>query len=161
MQLFPKDSSVPELENYRSLANAVTSGSKVKLLGLVGLDAAPAVRRRQLEEHGVSCCFQRIAGSKTITKLRILSRHQQLLRVDFEDHFPAWNVEILHSVYLEQLMVLDAVILSDFAKVILRRIDMLINAARQAGKPVIIDPKGTDFERYRGGDDDYAESFGI
>jgi D-beta-D-heptose 7-phosphate kinase/D-beta-D-heptose 1-phosphate adenosyltransferase len=98
----------------------------------------------------VSSDFEPVPGSRTITKLRILSKHQQLIRLDFEDGFPACDGSgILHR-YLQALPRAKAVILSDYAKGVLRDTQPLIKAARQRGLPVVIDPKGTDFERYRG-----------
>lgn len=130
--------------------NSAVLGAKVHLLGLAGRDPAADQIERMLAERRVSCSLQRVEGSKTITKLRILSRHQQLIRLDFEDQFPRWDFDALLQEYGRLLAGVDVVILSDYAKGALRRSAELVNAARGAGKRVIIDPKGTDFERYRG-----------
>ncbi len=130
--------------------NAAVLGAKTQLLGLAGQDATADQVETLLQARGVACQLQRVPGSKTITKLRIISRHQQLIRLDFEDHFPNWNADALLKDFTARLPTVDAVILSDYAKGVLRRSADLVKAARAAGKPVIIDPKGTDFERYRG-----------
>jgi D-beta-D-heptose 7-phosphate kinase/D-beta-D-heptose 1-phosphate adenosyltransferase len=130
--------------------NAAVLGAKTQLLGLAGADATADQVESLLRERGVHCQLQRVPGSKTITKLRIISRHQQLIRLDFEDHFPNWDADALQADFVARLNQVDAVILSDYAKGVLRRSVDLVKAARAAGKPVIVDPKGTDFERYRG-----------
>ena len=130
--------------------NAAVLGAKSHLLGLAGRDPAADQIERMLAERNVSCTLQRVEGSKTITKLRILSRHQQLIRLDFEDHFPRWDFDALLREYHRLLDGTDVVILSDYAKGALRRSAELVKAARALGKKVIIDPKGTEFERYRG-----------
>jgi D-beta-D-heptose 7-phosphate kinase/D-beta-D-heptose 1-phosphate adenosyltransferase len=130
--------------------NAAMLGARTQLLGLAGQDTAADTVEKMLTERGVTCRLQRVSGSKTITKLRVLSRHQQLIRLDFEDHFLNWDADALQLDFAERLAHVDAVILSDYAKGVLRRSPDLIAAARKAGLPVIVDPKGTDFERYRG-----------
>lgn len=130
--------------------NMAVLGSRTLLLGLVGDDVSANRIEELLAAHGVQSRFQRVPGSKTITKLRVVSRHQQLIRLDFEDHFPDWDAEALAADFAGRLSEIDVVILSDYAKGVLRQSADLVKAARAAGKPVIIDPKGTDFERYRG-----------
>jgi D-beta-D-heptose 7-phosphate kinase/D-beta-D-heptose 1-phosphate adenosyltransferase len=130
--------------------NSSVLGAQTRLLGLVGSDSIADQVQALLQSGGVVSQLQRVPGSKTITKLRIVSRHQQLIRLDFEDHFPKWDAEALLSDFTAQLTDVDIVILSDYSKGALRSSTDLISAARAARKQVIIDPKGTDFERYRG-----------
>lgn len=130
--------------------NAAVLGARTHILGLVGHDSAAELIESILLDSGVSCHFQRVGGSRTITKLRVLSRHQQLIRLDFEDDFSNWNANALFDEFVARLPATDAVILSDYSKGVLRRCDELVAAARKLGKPIIVDPKGTDFERYRG-----------
>jgi len=130
--------------------NVATLGGKPKLLGLVGDDFAARQLAEMVEKQGVTPLLQQVAGSRTIKKLRIVSKHQQLLRADFEDHFPQMAPAELHRAYAAQLADVDVVVLSDYAKGALRGSAELIAAARAAGKPVVVDPKGSDFNRYRG-----------
>lgn len=130
--------------------NAAALGADTHLLGLVGADAKADQIEQLLCAQHVYCQLQRVPDSKTITKLRILSRNQQLIRLDYEDHFPNWDSSALELDFLAQLPNADAVILSDYDKGVLRNAAALINAATAFGKPVIIDPKGTDFSRYKG-----------
>jgi D-beta-D-heptose 7-phosphate kinase/D-beta-D-heptose 1-phosphate adenosyltransferase len=130
--------------------NATLLGVRTQLLGLVGQDGAADTLEKMLTERGVLCRLQRVSGSNTIMKLRVLSRHQQLIRLDFEDYFNNWDADTLLDDFTQHLAHVDAVVLSDYAKGVLRNSIDLIAAARKAGLPVIVDPKGTDFERYRG-----------
>merc|ERR1712000_68830 len=98
----------------------------------------------------VDCCFLQHPQLPTITKLRVMSRHQQLIRLDFEEAFHAADLSRLNSDFDERLPNADVVILSDYGKGALSNPQYLINAARRAGKYILVDPKGTDFERYRG-----------
>jgi len=130
--------------------NAAVLGADTRLLGLVGSDDRADLIEQMLSSQNVSCNLQRVPESKTITKLRILSRNQQLIRLDYDDHFPDWDADLLENDFLSQLQNVDVVILSDYAKGVLRNSDVLIRAARAACKPVIVDPKGADFSRYHG-----------
>ncbi|NBO41919.1 MAG: bifunctional D-glycero-beta-D-manno-heptose-7-phosphate kinase/D-glycero-beta-D-manno-heptose 1-phosphate adenylyltransferase HldE [Betaproteobacteria bacterium] len=131
-------------------ANTAALGVKTVLMGLVGEDEPANHMQQLLSERVIDAHLQTVKGSKTITKLRIISRQQQLIRLDFEDHFPQWQADAFLQTYQAQLAHVDAVILSDYAKGALRCAADMVKLARAAGKPVIIDTKGTDFERYRG-----------
>ena len=130
--------------------NVATLGGRVDLVGLVGADEPAALLRQRLEAGGVACRFVPVAGSQTITKLRILSRHQQLIRLDFEDGFAAAPSADVTRAMVDHLDTAGAVVLSDYAKGTLADAQALVRAARARGLPVVVDPKGSDFERYRG-----------
>lgn len=130
--------------------NASSMGAHVMLLGLVGADKTSDELEGMLQQSAVKCRLQRIEGSQTIQKLRVLSRNQQIVRLDFEDHFPDWNPVGLLEDYMSALPTTDVVILSDYAKGMFRQVSNLPELARKSGIPVVIDPKGTDFDRYRG-----------
>jgi D-beta-D-heptose 7-phosphate kinase/D-beta-D-heptose 1-phosphate adenosyltransferase len=130
--------------------NAAALGSGVRLLGFTGDDAEARALETALSEGAVDCRFLRDPAIATLVKLRVLSRHQQLIRLDFEDGFAACDADGLGRAFGEELGQADAVVLSDYGKGTLGRIEELIAAARAAGKPVLVDPKGTDFRRYRG-----------
>ncbi len=130
--------------------NIAALGGKSTLLGVVGQDEAGETLRTLLENRGVECHFQQEKAVPTSTKLRVMSRHQQLIRLDFEERFDAFSLEPLHQLFAAQIENCGAVILSDYGKGTLAQVQSLIQAARKAGKPVLIDPKGTDFSKYRG-----------
>ncbi len=130
--------------------NIAALGGIPALIGLTGQDEASDALRRKLETQGVNCHFERLEGYSTITKLRVMSRHQQLIRLDFEDGFQGHDPQEMVASFARHVAATGAVILSDYGKGTLRAVQELISAARQAGKPVLVDPKGTDFARYRG-----------
>ncbi len=130
--------------------NIAALGAHTILLGLTGGDEAAGTLERSLVAAGVECRFQEIEAASTITKLRVLSRHQQLIRLDFEDGFDRTGNDALHAEYEESLVQADVVVLSDYGKGTLHRVERFIASARDAGKPVLVDPKGGDFSPYRG-----------
>lgn len=130
--------------------NIQTLGARATLLSMVGADAAAQTLRALLEQHGIETVLGEDPGMDTIVKLRVIGRAQQMLRIDFEkepDH------EVLAGMlgrYEQLLPQHDAVLFSDYGKGGLAHIPRMIELARQAGKPVLIDPKGSDWARYRG-----------
>lgn len=130
--------------------NIARLGGKAELLAITGQDDAGKQLANSLGDSGVDCDFLEAPETHTITKLRVLSRHQQLIRLDFEDGFVNADHEPLLARFRECLNDSGVVILSDYGKGTLQPVQTLIREARAAGKPVLIDPKGSDFERYRG-----------
>jgi len=130
--------------------NVKALGARVTLLTVVGTDEPARRLRTLLEEQGVNALLGSDAQLFTIVKLRVIGRAQQLLRVDFEnqpDH------EVLASMladYEQALPEHDAVLFSDYGKGGLTHITTMIELARAAGKPVLVDPKGDDYSRYKG-----------
>lgn len=129
--------------------NIAHIGGQAHLLGLTGQDENADKLSECLSDAGVNCHFQTLAGFPTITKLRVMSRHQQLIRLDFEQGFDAEQSEQLQQPFDACLEDVDLVILSDYGKGTLSQIQNLIQTAKKAGKKVLIDPKGTDFSRYQ------------
>lgn len=129
--------------------NVTAVGGRAILMGVVGEDAAGRQIERLLQEFGVECRLHRQAP-RTITKLRILSRHQQLIRLDFEDHVGSIDFGGFLDDYARHLAQVDCVVLSDYAKGTLAPVAEMIRLARSRGVPVLIDPKGADFTRYAG-----------
>lgn len=130
--------------------NIAALGGQVSLLGLTGDDAAASQLQERLESAAVRCHLQREAAYPTITKLRIVSRHQQLIRLDFEDGFPGYEGSALLDQFASLLPDFDVVVLSDYGKGTLSDPQAWIQRATVAGLPVLVDPKGRDFTRYRG-----------
>ena len=130
--------------------NVAALGGQGSVLGLTGRDEAADALARTLLNAGVECHFERLEGFPTVTKLRVLSRHQQLIRLDFEDGFPGCDLAGLNRRFADNVEDAGVVVLSDYSKGTLREAAKLIERARAAGKPVVIDPKGTDFTPYRG-----------
>ena len=120
------------------------------LVGLTGQDEPASILKSRLSHQGVNCQFVELADCTTITKLRVLSRHQQLIRLDFEDGFHADSGEHLLQAYQSQIAAHDVIVFSDYQKGTLRDLPKLIALAKEQGKKVIIDPKGSDFSIYQG-----------
>ncbi len=130
--------------------NIASLNVPVELLGLTGKDEAGSALSRLLQQHKIQCNFVQLETHPTITKLRILSRHQQLLRLDFEEDFHQVTSEQLLEKLKSAVKNYGVLVLSDYGKGTLNQVQAMIQVARAANIPVLIDPKGTDFERYRG-----------
>ena len=130
--------------------NVKSLGAQATLLTVVGDDEPARKLRRLLEQHGVAALLGSDPQLYTIVKLRVIGRSQQLIRIDFEnqpDH------EVLAGMLSDFERVLadhDAVLFSDYGKGGLTHIPRMIELARAARKPVLIDPKGSDYSRYAG-----------
>ena len=130
--------------NIRSL------GIRASLMTVIGNDEPGHILADLLEKAGIGTMLHVDASLSTTVKLRIVARQQQMLRADFENH-P--NNEVLAALlgdYETTIASVDAVILSDYGKGGLDHIKQMISEARRHRKPVLIDPKGDDYERYRG-----------
>lgn len=130
--------------------NIAALGAGVSLIGASGDDEAADALITRLNAANVHCDFQRSDQHPTITKLRVISRHQQLIRMDFEEPFTQEDVATLQEKASRQLPHIGALILSDYAKGVLSNPQGIIAEARAVKVPVLVDPKGCDFERYRG-----------
>ena len=129
--------------------NITALGGQSRLLSLTGNDEPASVLKSLLEKNNIDCHFVTVEGSSTVTKLRIISRQQQLIRLDFEDGFVNSDSRAIEEAFSQQLDQIDVVILSDYGKGTLDDVNRLILMAREKGQPVLVDPKGTDFNRYR------------
>ena len=130
--------------------NIASLGGQVHIIGLTGDDEPAKVLSNTLEGLKVHCDFVALPEYPTITKLRVISRGQQLIRLDFEDEFKNIDPQLILARMENALPTMKAVILSDYAKGALEHAQQFIQKARAANVPVFIDPKGADFERYRG-----------
>ncbi|BAK77986.1 rfaE bifunctional protein [Pseudogulbenkiania sp. NH8B] len=130
--------------------NIAGLGGKATILSVVGDDEAASALERLMDADGIATSFKRDAGISTTIKLRVVARQQQLIRLDFED---APSHEILADKLDEYAAIVadhDVVILSDYGKGGLTHVSRMIELARAAGKPVLIDPKGDDYSKYAG-----------
>lgn len=130
--------------------NLAALGVAVSLVGVIGTDEPGDLLVERLAALGIDARLHRRADVPTITKLRILSQHQQLLRLDFERSLAPCDTDPLPALVAERLAGSDLLLLSDYAKGTLTNPQTLIAAARHLGKPILVDPKGRDFARYRG-----------
>lgn len=129
--------------------NVAALGATVSLAGLVGKDEAGKALLDGLHERHIDVSKITRTDAPTITKLRVLSRNQQLIRLDTEEIAPAVPAALGED-FAALLPQASVVILSDYAKGALADVAAMIGLAREAGVPVLVDPKGSDFARYRG-----------
>lgn len=129
--------------------NIAALGAPVTLLGLTGKDEAATILADQLAAADVQHDLCRLDTLSTIMKLRVISRHQQLLRLDFEEKITPSHTPVLFARYQQHLAKANLVILSDYNKGTLSDPQQFIQAARQLKIPVLVDPKGNDFNIYR------------
>jgi rfaE bifunctional protein kinase chain/domain len=130
--------------------NVAALGAKASLLSVVGRDEAGRRLRQLLKSAHIAASLHNDATVATTVKLRVIGRRQQLLRADFET-LPGHEVLASKLQDFQRLLKgCDVVILSDYGKGGLAHIARMIALARRHGKPVLVDPKGEDYSRYRG-----------
>ena len=130
-------------------SNIVALGAQASLLTVVGDDEAGHQLEKLLANSGVKPYFGRDAKLKTTVKLRVIGRQQQLIRLDFENT-PENEVLAFQTSTFEKLCPAhDAVLFSDYSKGCLTHISTMIDHAKAAGMVVLIDPKGSDYSRYK------------
>lgn len=127
-------------------------GCKTLLLGITGQDEAANTLKDQLSAADIQHDLCETPNLKTIVKLRVISRHQQLLRLDFEDRLHVLDNNQLIDKYKKQLSQAKLIILSDYQKGTLADPQTLIALAKSARIPVLVDPKGSDFSIYQHAD---------
>jgi D-glycero-beta-D-manno-heptose-7-phosphate kinase len=129
--------------------NVVTLGAKASLLTVVGDDEASHKLEALVAQTGIQTHFGRDEHLTTTVKLRVIGRQQQLIRLDFENT-PKTEILASQSATFQALLPgHDAVLFSDYGKGGLAHISDMIAGAHAAGKAILIDPKGSDFSRYR------------
>lgn len=130
--------------------NIAAMGAKVALLAVVGDDEPADILADLLKQDGIDNYLFRSTSMPTVCKLRVLARHQQLIRLDFEEAPDESCLKEIKLKFGELVGQYDALILSDYGKGVLNEVALMIAAARAAGKPVLIDPKGADYSKYAG-----------
>ncbi len=130
--------------------NITALGGEATLLAVAGSDEAASSLERLLAAERVKSSLHRDAGLSTTVKLRVIGQQQQLLRIDFERPPSPRALAAKLDEYERLVDGADAVVLSDYGKGGLERVQEMIVAARRLKKPVLVDPKGWDYARYRG-----------
>jgi len=130
--------------------NITALDGQCTLLSVVGNDEAARILEGLLATDRVRASLHRDPDLSTTVKLRVVGQQQQLLRIDFE-RAPSHEALAAKLDEYERLVdAADAVVLSDYGKGALERVPDMIRLARSHGKPVLVDPKGEDYARYRG-----------
>ncbi len=128
--------------------NLVSLGIDTTLIGVVGEDEEAAELRAVLEEKQIRCRFETVRNWPTTTKTRVQSRGQQLIRLDREEPGTSGS-GALTALLKKELKTATAVIMSDYAKGALASVSDMIRLCRGANIPVLVDPKGPAFDKYR------------
>lgn len=129
--------------------NVVTLGAQASLLTVVGDDEASHKLEALVAKTGIRTYFGRDADLKTTVKLRVIGRQQQLIRLDFENTPKSELLASQTATFANLLPQHGAVLFSDYGKGGLAHVSDMIDRARDAGKPILIDPKGSDYSRYQ------------
>lgn len=130
--------------------NARALDAQVALLSVVGADEAGRVLAQLMRQEDVVASLHEDAALSTTIKLRVIARQQQMLRVDFESQPTHEVLRQKLAEYEKRLAECDVVVLSDYGKGGLTHIADMLRLAREAGRPVLVDPKGDDYGRYAG-----------
>ena len=130
--------------------NITSLGAQARLLSVYGSDEAGNDLKQLLRDYGVSDHCLQAEGFVTTTKLRVLSQHQQLIRLDFETISEAGQGDGVRARYAELVPDIDLVVLSDYGKGIVSNAGAFIGLAASRGKRVLVDPKSRDFSIYAG-----------
>ena len=133
--------------------NLSSLGSKVSLIGISGKDSSSAQILKLLKENKIKSELVK-SSLPTITKLRLLSSKQQLLRVDNEEEFTKddWSSAKRRFDKSISLKGNNLLIISDYGKGTLQDIPAIIQKAKKLKKTVLVDPKGDNFSKYKGAD---------
>ena len=130
--------------------NIASLGAPCNLVGIVGEDKNAEILEKIVRNHKISPDFILSKDHPTITKLRVLSRNQQLLRLDMEDSFFDIDETMVLDAFSKSISDSKVIIFSDYGKGSLASVQKMITIANQKNIPCLIDPKGTDFEKYSG-----------
>ncbi|MFK7964299.1 MAG: D-glycero-beta-D-manno-heptose-7-phosphate kinase [Burkholderiaceae bacterium] len=130
--------------------NLSSLGVSTPLLGIVGEDAAGKQVSTLLDTSGIESFLVVDPSVPTTVKLRVIGRQQQLLRVDFEEMPEPASLADKFSAFQQQLSDASVLVLSDYGKGALGRVEQLIEASVAANVPIVVDPKGDDYQRYAG-----------
>jgi rfaE bifunctional protein kinase chain/domain len=130
--------------------NAAALGAHCGLLGVVGNDEAGDEVEQILRESSIDSYLKRDEAISTIVKLRVIGRQQQMVRIDFEEAPSETTLRDKLTQFKAVLPDYDVIIFSDYNKGSLVNVAEMIRMAREAGKTVMVDPKGDDFTPYRG-----------
>ncbi|QCI19644.1 MAG: D-glycero-beta-D-manno-heptose-7-phosphate kinase [Buchnera aphidicola (Brevicoryne brassicae)] len=129
--------------------NIADIGCKSKIIGFIGMDYEGLILKKLLNHIRIDPDLISIKN-KTITKIRILSDKKKLIRLDFEEKYISEKIDFLYQKIVHSLSYFNILVLSDYSKGTLLNIKKIINLAKKMSIPILIDPKGIDFEKYSG-----------
>jgi D-beta-D-heptose 7-phosphate kinase/D-beta-D-heptose 1-phosphate adenosyltransferase len=129
--------------------NIAKLGGNVSLIAAVGNDENSLILKKLMNDNKINNKLIEVKGYQTITKLRIVSKNHQLIRLDFEENLPISCLKKLEIECEINIDNIDLIVLSDYSKGVLKNTDKIISLARKKGIKIIVDPKGNNFQKYR------------
>ena len=132
--------------------NIVSLGAKASLLSVIGDDSVGRELQQLIVNSGIEAFLHFDQEMKTTVKLRVIGRHQQLIRIDFESPPQKEVLASLTDLFTQLLPQQDCILFSDYGKGGLAHISKMISLAKSANKTVLVDPKGKDYSKYAGAD---------
>lgn len=135
--------------------NLISLGASVRALGCIGYDEAGNFIYNTFLDRGVDTAFfKQYPEIKTIQKIRVISKTHQFMRIDEEEvkSLPNLYFDYLKENMEDILESVSAIIISDYAKgsVDKKYTNLFIENAKKKNIPVIVDPKGDDYSKYKG-----------
>lgn len=130
--------------------NGSSLGAQICLMGVVGLDEPGRILKTMLERSGVKAMLLEDPNFPTILKLRVIARQQQLVRIDFEERPSSEHLSMKMDLFEKAFSDYDVVLFSDYGKGSLEHVSEMIAKCKAVGKLTLVDPKGDDYEKYRG-----------
>lgn len=133
-----------------NVARSITAlGGQCSLVALLGGDEAADQVEKLLLQENVSLHCVKDKAAKTVAKLRVISRNQQLIRLDFEDEFSNQSIDKLTDDVCAEVERHNVLILSDYKKGALKNVTEIVKKANSMSTSIFVDPKGNDFEKYK------------
>ena len=129
--------------------NLAEINSNVALVSTIGKDVEGKIIKKILNNKNIDLNFKEVDGCQTIKKLRIFSKHHQMIRLDFESKKEKYKIK-LDNKLKKKIDNHKLVLISDYEKGSLIEVKKIINYAKLKSKLIIIDPKGNDFSKYKG-----------
>lgn len=130
--------------------NCKSLGANVFLIGLIGKDSSGKIIMQYLKDNNINYLGPVCENELTVRKIRVMSRSQQLLRIDYEKDNISNNYNLIYDLFKKIVVDVDVVIFSDYGKGSLKNIKNLILEAKKNNKTTLVDPIGVDFSKYNG-----------
>ena len=128
--------------------NICSLGASVALVGVTGNDEYADKLTSLLSNTSINSNIIRDKNFKTSTKLRVVSRNQQLLRLDYENNQYEFDTATVIDACQKFISKHEVVVISDYGKGTVNQVEEIIEVARREKKFIVVDPKGNDFRRY-------------
>lgn len=130
--------------------NGSSLGAQLSLMGVVGNDEPARLLKELLGKSGVKARLLEDQNFPTTLKLRVIARQQQLVRIDFEERPSSEHLSMKLDLFEQEMGHHNVVVFSDYGKGSLEHVSAMIQLCKSKGITSLVDPKGDDYEKYRG-----------